>query len=57
MSDKFKHGWATGSMKCGKCGKVFEGVRFLYSCHDKVGGDWPKCCERLTAFCTDWKEE
>jgi hypothetical protein len=55
--DKFKHGWANGSMKCRKCGKVFLNVRFKYSCHDKVEGDWPECCGELAKFEADWKEE
>lgn len=59
MSDfeKFKDGWATGSMKCRKCGKVFLNVRFKYSCHDKVEGDWPECCGESAKFEKDWVEE
>lgn len=55
--DKFRDGWASGSMVCERCGKVFKGVRFRYSCHDKVEGDWPKCCDRLTKFRNDWSPE
>ena len=55
--DEFKEGWACGTMKCDKCGKIFNDVRFRYSCHDKVEGEWPKCCNDLTKFCNDWKPE
>jgi hypothetical protein len=53
--NEFTHGWAEGSMKCKACGELFCGVRFRYSCSDKVAGDWPKCCGELTVFCDDWK--
>tara|TARA_R110000824_G_scaffold172434_1_gene350311 strand:- start:36362 stop:37126 length:765 start_codon:yes stop_codon:yes gene_type:complete len=53
----FKNGWASGSMKCRKCHKMFSDVRFRYSCYDKVEGGWPKCCGELTAFCYDWTSE
>lgn len=56
-SEKFKNGWATGSMVCGKCERVFEGVRFCYSCHDKVEGEWPRCCGELANWGDDWREE
>jgi hypothetical protein len=52
--DQFKNGWATGSMTCRKCGKIFEGVRFRYSCHDKVEGEWPECCGDSAKFNNDW---
>ena len=55
--DKFKDGWATGSMKCRKCDKVFSQVRFRYSCHDKVEGEWPMCCGEHTGFMPDWEPE
>lgn len=55
--DKFSDGWASGSMVCERCGKVFDGVRFRYSCNDKVEGDWTKCCNRFTKFGNDWKPE
>jgi len=55
--EKFKHGWATGSMRCRKCQRIFAGVRFRYSCHDKVDGVWPFCCGENTTFCNDWIEE
>ena len=55
--DPFKHGWATGSMYCKKCGKEQHGVRFRYSCHDKVEGTWPRCCGMLMAFCDNWTSQ
>jgi len=55
--DDFRDGWASGSMKCKKCGTLFTQVRFRYSCHDKVEGDWPKCCGQLAGFQDDWKPE
>lgn len=53
--DKFRDGWASGSMTCNRCGKVFEGVRFRYCDHDKVEGEWPKCCGEFAKFNKDWK--
>ena len=53
----FRDGWASGSMICERCSKVFNSVRFLYSCHDKVKGDWPECCGRLAGFMNDWEPE
>ena len=55
--NEFKNGWASGSMKCRKCRNIFSDVRFRYYCHDKVEGDWPKCCGELTAFCYDWTSD
>jgi hypothetical protein len=52
---KFSDGWASGSMICADCGKVFKNIKFRYSRHDKVEGDWPKCCNRLAKFGNDWK--
>ena len=57
LTDKFKNGWATGTMECQKCGTIFRNVRFLYSCHDKVEGNWPNCCGELTKFGADWEPE
>ena len=56
-SDPFKDGWAQGTMRCKKCGAMFGGVRFRYSCHDKVEGNWPRCCGQPTTFCDDWKPD
>jgi hypothetical protein len=57
LTDKFKDGWASGSMECRKCGSIFRSVRFRYSCHDKVEGVWPRCCGELTKFGADWEPE
>ena len=55
--DRFTDGWASGSMRCHKCGRIFPNVRFLYSCSDKVEGEWPECCGELTKFLPDWKPD
>ena len=44
-------------MQCRKCKKIFPNVRFLYSCSDKVEGEWPECCGELTKFLPDWKPD
>jgi hypothetical protein len=55
--DAFKDGWASGSMECPTCGRIFRDVRFRFSCHDKVEGDWPMCCGVVARYCYDWKPE
>lgn len=55
--DRFSDGWATGSMRCLKCGNIFTDVRVRYSDHDKVEGEWPRCCNELTGFLPDWRPE
>jgi hypothetical protein len=55
--DAFKDGWASGSMECPTCGRIFRDVRFRFCCHDKVEGDWPMCCGVVARYCYDWKPE